>query len=104
MLSKSSELIWTKVLGHHDCPAILTNQDVVFLIGHVLVQATCPVCVADNDPHCMDGLDLLRVHNPSLEDSEHANRFFRRHEGRDVAEGMEDFGGTQLKKIGFVWS
>lgn len=39
-----------------------------------------------------------------LEDSEHASSFFRRHEGRDIAEGMEDFGGKQLKKLGFVWS
>ncbi|MDR6819444.1 GNAT superfamily N-acetyltransferase [Neorhizobium sp. 2083] len=38
-----------------------------------------------------------------LEDSEHAARFFRRHGGVDLAEGMEDFGGTQLRKIGFVW-
>ncbi len=38
-----------------------------------------------------------------LEDSEHAVRFFRRHGGIDAVEGMEDFGGTQLKKLGFVW-
>lgn len=38
-----------------------------------------------------------------LEDSELANRFFRSHGGRDVAEGMEDFAGKQLKKIGYVW-
>ncbi|RWX75135.1 GNAT family N-acetyltransferase [Neorhizobium lilium] len=38
-----------------------------------------------------------------LEDSEHAIRFFRRHDGADTVEGMEDFGGTNLKKIGFVW-
>lgn len=38
-----------------------------------------------------------------LEDSEHAMRFFRRHGGQDVAEGMEDFGGVNLKKVGFVW-
>ncbi len=39
-----------------------------------------------------------------LEDSEHAARFFRRHGGVDIAEGMEDFDGVQLKKLGFVWS
>ncbi len=38
-----------------------------------------------------------------LEDSEHASRFFRRHGGLDMVEGMEDFGGTDLRKIGFVW-
>ncbi len=38
-----------------------------------------------------------------LEDSEHAMHFFRRHGGEDAAEGMEDFGGTNLRKIGFVW-
>ena len=38
-----------------------------------------------------------------LEDSEHAMRFFRRHGGEDAAEGMEDFDGANLKKIGFVW-
>jgi GNAT superfamily N-acetyltransferase len=38
-----------------------------------------------------------------LEDSEHAVRFFRRHGGLDLAEGMEDFAGAQLRKIGFVW-
>ena len=39
-----------------------------------------------------------------LEDSEHADRFFRSNGGRDTAEGMESFGETQLKKVGFVWS
>ena len=39
-----------------------------------------------------------------LEDSEHAQRFFRRHGGIDAVEGTEDFGGTQLKKLGFVWT
>jgi ribosomal protein S18 acetylase RimI-like enzyme len=38
-----------------------------------------------------------------LEDSDVANRFFRSHGGRDVAEGMEDFAGTQLRKLGFAW-
>ncbi len=38
-----------------------------------------------------------------LEDSEHAVRFFRRHGGADAVEGVEDFGGSQLKKVGFVW-
>jgi ribosomal protein S18 acetylase RimI-like enzyme len=38
-----------------------------------------------------------------LEDSEQAARFFRRHGGLDAVEGTEDFGGTQLKKLGFVW-
>ncbi|QTK80364.1 GNAT family N-acetyltransferase [Agrobacterium tumefaciens] len=39
-----------------------------------------------------------------LEDSDVANRFFRSHGGRDVAEGMEDFGGKSLRKVGFVWN
>lgn len=39
-----------------------------------------------------------------LEESEHADRFFRNHGGIDVAEGMEDFGDHSLKKIGYVWS
>jgi GNAT superfamily N-acetyltransferase len=38
-----------------------------------------------------------------LEDSEHAARFLRRHGGVDLAEGVEDFDGKALKKIGFVW-
>lgn len=38
-----------------------------------------------------------------LEDNDHGVRFFRRHGGDDMAEGMEDFDGRQLKKIGFVW-
>ncbi|MCO5733546.1 GNAT family N-acetyltransferase [Rhizobium sp. SSA_523] len=38
-----------------------------------------------------------------LEDSEHAIRFFRRHGGLDVAEGMEDFADVRLRKLGFVW-
>lgn len=38
-----------------------------------------------------------------LEDSANAVTFFRATGGMDVAEGMEDFGGRSLKKIGFVW-
>lgn len=38
-----------------------------------------------------------------LEDSEHADHFFRMAGGRDVAEGMENFGDKELKKIGYVW-
>jgi ribosomal protein S18 acetylase RimI-like enzyme len=38
-----------------------------------------------------------------LEDSEHAYRFFRSSGGRDIAEGMENFGEKDLKKVGFVW-
>ena len=38
-----------------------------------------------------------------LEDSEHAHNFFRSAGGRDIAEGMENFGEKELKKIGFVW-
>ena len=39
-----------------------------------------------------------------LEDSDVANRFFRSHGGRDIAEGMEDFDGKSLRKVGFVWN
>lgn len=39
-----------------------------------------------------------------LEDSDVAGRFFRSHGGKDIAEGMEDFAGKQLRKIGFVWN
>ena len=39
-----------------------------------------------------------------LEDSEQADQFFRATGGVDHAEGMEDFDGRALKKIGFVWS
>lgn len=39
-----------------------------------------------------------------LEDSEHADRFFRNQGGLDIAEGMETFGASALKKIGYVWS
>ena len=38
-----------------------------------------------------------------LEDSEHADRFFRSAGGRDIAEGMENFGDKELKKLGFIW-
>ncbi len=38
-----------------------------------------------------------------LEDSDVANRFFRSHGGKDIAEGMEDFADTHLRKIGFAW-
>ena len=38
-----------------------------------------------------------------LEDNEHAVTFYRAMGGMDVAEGMEDFGETSLKKLGFVW-
>ncbi len=38
-----------------------------------------------------------------LEDSEHAVRFLRSYGGADLADGMEDFDGKSLKKIGFVW-
>lgn len=39
-----------------------------------------------------------------LEDSDHADRFFRSNGGVDIAEGMEAFGETSLKKIGYVWN
>ncbi|TCP87850.1 ribosomal protein S18 acetylase RimI-like enzyme [Rhizobium sp. PP-CC-2G-626] len=39
-----------------------------------------------------------------LEDSAQADRFFRNAGGRDACEGMEDFGGKSLKKIGYLWS
>ncbi|OJF89854.1 GNAT family N-acetyltransferase [Pararhizobium antarcticum] len=38
-----------------------------------------------------------------LEDSHHADRFFRTAGGRDLCEGMEDFGEKNLKKIGYIW-
>lgn len=38
-----------------------------------------------------------------LEDSDNASRFFRSQGGSDVAEGMEDFDGMELKKVGYVW-
>jgi len=39
-----------------------------------------------------------------LEDSSHADQFFRSNGGIDAVEGMEDFGDVQLKKIGFIWN
>ncbi len=39
-----------------------------------------------------------------LEDSANACNFFHSAGGRDIAEGMEDFGEKHLKKVGFVWS
>lgn len=38
-----------------------------------------------------------------LEDNDHAVTFYRAMGGMDVAEGMEDFDGRSLKKLGFVW-
>lgn len=38
-----------------------------------------------------------------LEDSEVAFRFFMSHGGKDVAEGTENFAGTELNKIGIIW-
>ncbi len=38
-----------------------------------------------------------------LEESEMAERFFRAAGGVDIAEGMEDFGEKELKKIGFIF-
>ena len=38
-----------------------------------------------------------------LEDSENAVTFYRAMGGMDVAEGMENFGETSLRKLGFVW-
>jgi GNAT superfamily N-acetyltransferase len=38
-----------------------------------------------------------------LEDSDIVTRFFRSRGGRDVAEGMEDFAGTKLRKVAFAW-
>ncbi|TQX88620.1 MULTISPECIES: GNAT family N-acetyltransferase [Rhizobium] len=38
-----------------------------------------------------------------LEDNENAERFYRSHGGLDFCEGLETFGGEQVKKIGFVW-
>ncbi|KQS63759.1 GCN5 family acetyltransferase [Rhizobium sp. Leaf371] len=39
-----------------------------------------------------------------LEDCTQADRFFRNAGGNDICEGMEDFGGKSLKKIGHVWN
>lgn len=38
-----------------------------------------------------------------LEESEFADRFFRSAGGVDIAEGMENFGEKELKKIGFIF-
>ena len=38
-----------------------------------------------------------------LEESDMAERFFRAAGGTDIAEGMEDFGEKELKKIGFIF-
>ncbi|MGV8937490.1 MAG: GNAT family N-acetyltransferase [Allorhizobium sp.] len=38
-----------------------------------------------------------------LEDCDTAHRFFQSNGGIDAVEGMEDFGGKSLKKVGFVW-
>ncbi|MBX9457045.1 MAG: GNAT family N-acetyltransferase [Rhizobium sp.] len=38
-----------------------------------------------------------------LEDNENAITFYRAMGGMDVAEGMEEFDGRSLKKLGFVW-
>jgi len=35
--------------------------------------------------------------------ADHADRFFRMAGGRDICEGMEDFGEKILKKIGYIW-
>lgn len=39
-----------------------------------------------------------------LEESTHAEQFFRTNGGIDAVEGMEDFGDVQLKKLGFIWN
>jgi ribosomal protein S18 acetylase RimI-like enzyme len=51
----------------------------------------------------LSGLGFQGLAAWCLEDSENASTFFRATGGLDVAEGMEDFGGTALKKIGFIW-
>ena len=38
-----------------------------------------------------------------LEESDMAERFFRAAGGVDIAEGMEDFGEKELKKVGFIF-
>ena len=38
-----------------------------------------------------------------LEDNDNAVTFYRAMGGMDVAEGMECFGETSIKKLGFVW-
>src|SRR3990167_1135667 len=49
---------------------VLTNEPVALFEHHVLVSAAVPLCVADNDPHGMDGVSLQRVHRPRFEDRE----------------------------------
>ena len=50
------------------------------------------------------GLGLKGLVAWCLEESAHAVTFFRATGGMDVAEGLEDFGGTSLNKLGFVWA
>lgn len=38
-----------------------------------------------------------------LEDNDNAVTFYRAMGGMDVAEGMERFGETSIKKLGFIW-
>ena len=38
-----------------------------------------------------------------LEDSNLTTQFFRSQGGIDAVEGTEDFGGTELRKLGFLW-
>ena len=49
------------------------------------------------------GLGFVGLVAWCLEESAHAVTLFRATGGMDVAEGMEDFGPTSLKKLGFVW-
>ena len=49
------------------------------------------------------GLGFVGLVAWCLEESAHAVTFFRATGGMDIAEGMEDFGPTSLKKLGFVW-
>jgi GNAT superfamily N-acetyltransferase len=49
------------------------------------------------------GLGLKGLAAWCLEDSDHAVTFFRATGGMDVAEGLEDFDGVGLRKLGFVW-
>lgn len=51
----------------------------------------------------LKGLGLHGLVAWCLEDSEHASDFFRAKGGLDIAEGLEDFDGRNLKKLGFVW-
>ena len=43
------------------------------------------------------------LHDRRMTLSELAERFFRSSGGLDIAEGMEDFDGKELKKIGFIF-